>query len=113
MPARFYFLWPHPSDGEYFKRGHSLPSDARTDGPAFLGFLQHNMARWPGCRVSVGKTRFVLGYRTARNPGFLQFSTFQLEAQHPMVGGKGNRGDLPRVGGGGGCLPVALTLHAV
>lgn len=77
------------------------------------------MARWPGCRVSVGKTRFVLGYRTARNPGFLQVSTFQLEAQHPMVGGKGNRGDLPRVGGVlshctlSDYTPVARVTHAL
>ena len=56
----FYLLWPQPWKGST-SNGRSLPSDARLSGQTFFGFLQQNMACYPGRLVSMGKTQFVLG----------------------------------------------------
>lgn len=71
-------------EGEYIKRTQSV---ARPSGQTFFGFLQQNMACYPGLSVSVGKTQVVLG-TAGRTAGILQVSTFQLQALHPIMGGK-------------------------
>lgn len=88
-PACFYFLWLRPRKGNTSNRW-SLPSDAKPSGQTFLGFLQQNMARYSGSWVSVEKTQFVLG-TTGSMAGILQVSTFQLEALHLVMGGKGKQ----------------------
>lgn len=84
--ACFYLLWPQPWKGNT-SNVLSLPSDAKASGQTFFGFLKQNTACNTGSWVSVGKTRFVLG-TAGPTAGILQVSTFQLEALHPIMGGK-------------------------
>lgn len=73
----FYLLWPQLWKGNT-SNGYALPSDARLSSQTFFGFLQQNMACYPGHWVSMGKTQFVWG-TTGPAAGILQVSTFQLQ----------------------------------
>lgn len=56
----FYLLWPQTWYGNTSNE-HALPPDARPSGPTFFGLMQQDVARYPRCSVSLGKTQFVLG----------------------------------------------------
>ena len=105
----FYLLWPQPWKGNT-SNGRSLPSDARPSGQTFFGFLQQNMACYPGRWVSMGKTQFVLG-TAGPTAGILQVSTFQLEASRPIMGGKRKRNRFTSAWECVYRLLVILTLH--
>lgn len=107
--ACFYFHWPQPRKGNT-SNGRSLPSDARPSGQIFFGFLQQNTACYPGCSVSIGKTQFVLG-TAGSTAGILQVSTFQLEALHPIMGGKRKQKRLTSTWECVYRLLVSLTIH--